>query len=102
MVVFSLIVMVMTTASLMLTLWCLSCGRFAYLSKCLLNSRYIGFVGVVGHCRSLSLKIEYNILYTILQILIKRNILQNLVATVLAMKIYIQHYCLFIRLRLYC
>ena len=76
--------MMVMTITLVMALRCLSGCRFANLSKSLLDSRYIGLVSIISDGGSLSLQVKNDILDTTLEILVKRNVLQNLVAAVLA------------------
>ena len=101
MMMFALSVVVMMTLALVMALRDLSSSWFANLSKSFLDCWNICFISIVGNGCCFSVQIKNNILNTILQILVKRNILQNLVATILTMQIHIQYYRLFVRLSLH-
>ena len=102
MMVLTVSVMMVMTFTLVMALWCLSRCWLANLSKSLLDSRHIGFISIISDCCSFSLQIKNNVLYSTFEILVIRNILQNLIAAVLAMQIYMQHNGLFVRLCLCC
>ena len=78
-------VVVMMTFALVMALWSLCSSWLANLSKSLLDRRNIRFIGIIGYCNCLSLQIEYKIFDTILELLVKRNVLQDLVAAILTM-----------------
>lgn len=82
-----LMLMLMLMSLVMGMLWFLSGSRFANLGKGFLQSRHIGFVGIVGNSYRLLLHIKHNILDTSVEIFVKRNILHDLVAAVLAVQI---------------
>ena len=92
--------MMVMTITLVMALGCLSGCRFANLSKSLLDSRYIGLVRIISDGCSLSLQVKNDILDTTLEILVKRNVLQNLVAAVLTVQVHIQYNGLLVRLSL--
>ena len=76
---------VMMVLLLVRLLWLVRCCWFTYLGKRLLQRRYIGFIRVIGYRHSLRLHIKLNILDTTIEILVKRNILHDLITAVLAM-----------------
>ena len=92
--------MMVMTITLVMALRCLSGCWFANLSKSLLDSRYIGLVSIISDGGSLSLQVKNDILDTTLEILVKRNVLQNLVAAVLTVQVHIQYNGLLVRLSL--
>ena len=92
--------MMVMTITLVMALRCLSGSRFANLSKSLLDSWYIGLVSIISDGGSLSLQVKNDILDTTLEILVKRNVLQDLVAAILAVQVNVQHNFLLVRLSL--
>ena len=92
--------MMVMTITLVMTLRSLSGCRFTNLSKRFLNSRNIGLVSIISDGCSLSLKVKNDILDTTLEFPIIRDVLQNLVAAVLAVQVNIQYNGLLVRLSL--
>ena len=77
-------------------------GRFANLGNGFLQCWHVGLVRFVGYCDCLRFKIKYQVFYTIFQFLVKRNILQNLIAAVLAVQVDVEHYLLLVWLSFCC
>ena len=77
--VFALSMMMVMTFALVMTLRSLSSCWLANLSKSFLDSRHIGLVRIISDSCCLSLQIKNNILHTTLEILVIRNILQNII-----------------------
>ena len=71
-------------------------GRFAYLCKCFLQGRHIGFVCIVGYGYRLLLHVELNVFHPFLE----GDVLHDFVAAALAMQVAVEDNGLFVRLGL--